>query len=74
MRHAVTRIEAATSRVADVDDPRKPHVVDRAEPVGRLLNDHRPLRQVHDGYVVDGVGVRGKEQRVAQQRLLATSA
>src|SRR5690606_32710732 len=33
------------------------------EPEGRLLYNHRPLRQIHYGKVVDSVGVRCKEQR-----------
>ncbi|MCY1508156.1 hypothetical protein D9M68_424570 [compost metagenome] len=48
----------------DIDDPAKPHVVDRAYPHRRLLDHGRPLRQIHDAEIVDGIGIGREEQRL----------
>jgi hypothetical protein len=45
------------ARGSGVDDPAEPHIVEAAERLGRDLNNHRPLSQVHNGHVVDGIGV-----------------
>ena len=55
---------AVRARRADVDDPREPHVVDRADAARGLLDHHRPLAQVEAGQVIDRVGIRGQEQRI----------
>ena len=61
---------AVGSGHAEVDDPLEPHVVERAQRHRRGLDDHRAVRQVDEGEVVDGVGVGGQEpgRRVHQLR------
>ena len=60
----VLAAEAAVGTgAADVDDPGEPHVVDRADRVGGLLDHHRAVAQVDRREVVDRVGVGGEEQR-----------
>ena len=62
--------EAAVGTWAsDVDDPGEPHVVDRADRVGRLLDHHRPVGEVDGRQVVDRVGVGGQEQRARVHQL-----
>ena len=54
---------AVRPREPEVDDPLEPHVVERAQGHRRRLDHHRPVGQVDEAEVVDGVAVRGQEQR-----------
>ena len=66
----VLAAEAAVGTgAADVDDPGEPHVVDRADRVGGLLDHHRAVAEVDRREVVDRVGVGGEEQRARVHQL-----
>tara|TARA_B110000503_G_scaffold22699_2_gene35304 strand:- start:1453 stop:1734 length:282 start_codon:yes stop_codon:yes gene_type:complete len=54
---------------SDIDDPRKPHIVDRPYAFWRLLNHYRTAAQIHHSHLIDGVGIRGEEQRVGVHQI-----
>ena len=56
-------LAAVRTGQAEVADPAEPDVVEEAQSVGRCLEHQWSLRQVVKGPEVDGVGVRGQEQR-----------
>ena len=53
----------------EVGDPAEPHVVDDAQGVFGGLQHQRPAGEVEEGAEVDGVGVRGQEQRPGVHQL-----
>ncbi|MCY1175679.1 hypothetical protein D9M73_159260 [compost metagenome] len=54
---------------ADVDDPAKPHVIQRAEGLGWHFNHQRSFRQVERCHRVDRIGVGREKERVGVHQL-----